>query len=130
MDRSEDEIAVYDELLARFADAPEPALREQVAKALFNKGIRLGQLDRSDDEIAVYDELPARFVDAPEPAIGEVVEVARKVRRDASRRWSLIAQRLSIDLHDQLRPGPVERLALQLLDRLAAGQAASPWDSP
>jgi hypothetical protein len=50
--RSEDEIAVYDELLARFTGAPEPALRERVAKALFNKGVRLGALGRSQDEIA------------------------------------------------------------------------------
>lgn len=30
LERSEDELAVYDELLARFADAPEPAIRRVV----------------------------------------------------------------------------------------------------
>jgi len=33
LDRSEDAIAVYDDLLARFATATEPALREAVARA-------------------------------------------------------------------------------------------------
>jgi hypothetical protein len=32
--RSEDEMAVYNEVVARFGDAPEPALRELVATAL------------------------------------------------------------------------------------------------
>ena len=50
MERSEEAIAVYDEVLARFGDATEPALREQVAKALVNKGVTLGALERSEDE--------------------------------------------------------------------------------
>ena len=62
----EEELAVYDELLARFADAPEPSLREQVANALFNKGVTLGALERSEEAVAVYDELLARFADAPD----------------------------------------------------------------
>ena len=46
MGKPEEAIAVYDALIARFEDASEPALREQVAKALHNKGITLGQLNR------------------------------------------------------------------------------------
>ncbi|HEV2071789.1 MAG TPA: hypothetical protein VGR26_18550, partial [Acidimicrobiales bacterium] len=42
--RSAEEIEVYDEVVARFGDAPEAALREQVGRALVNKGVRLGQL--------------------------------------------------------------------------------------
>jgi hypothetical protein len=33
LDRFEDELRVYDEVIARFGDATEPALREQVAMA-------------------------------------------------------------------------------------------------
>jgi hypothetical protein len=62
------EITVYDEMLARFRDAAEPALRERVAGAMVNKGVRLGQLNRSEDAIAVFDELLAHFGDAAEPA--------------------------------------------------------------
>jgi len=39
--RSEEEIAVYDELIARDGDRDELALRDPVAKALYNKGVRL-----------------------------------------------------------------------------------------
>ena len=60
-------------VVARFGDAPEPALREQVAKALVNKGVTLGVLERSRRSIAVYDEVLARFGDAPEPALREQV---------------------------------------------------------
>jgi hypothetical protein len=45
--RSEDAIAVYDELIARFGAASELALRERVAGAFLNKAVTLGQLGRS-----------------------------------------------------------------------------------
>jgi hypothetical protein len=34
LDRSEEGVGVYDQVVARFGDASEPALREQAAKAL------------------------------------------------------------------------------------------------
>ena len=71
--RSDDAIAVYDELIARDADRDELALREPVAKALVNKGVTLGVLGRSDDAIAVYDELIARDADRDELALREQV---------------------------------------------------------
>ena len=47
------------------ARPPEPVLREQVARALVNKGVRLGQLGHSEDaEMAVYEEVVARFGEA------------------------------------------------------------------
>jgi hypothetical protein len=55
-------------------------VREQVAKALFNKGVRLGALDRSKDAIDVYDDLVARFCDDPSGALPSIVQMAR-VRR-------------------------------------------------
>ena len=68
-------VAVYDEVLARFGDAEEPGLREQVARALVNKGVTLGQMGDSAAAVAVYDEVLARFGDAQEPGLRE--EVAR-----------------------------------------------------
>ena len=44
--RSEEAIAVYDDVIARFADTTEPALQEPVATALVYKGVRLGELGR------------------------------------------------------------------------------------
>ncbi len=76
LNRSGEAIAVYDALIARFKDASEPALREQVAKALYNKGITLGQLNRSEEALAVFDAPIARFEDASEPALRDQVTEA------------------------------------------------------
>ena len=71
LNRSKEAIEVYDEVVARFGEAPEPALREQVATALVYKGVTLGQLNRSEDEITVYDEVVTRFGEASETALRE-----------------------------------------------------------
>ncbi len=73
LNRSEDAIAVYDDVVARFGDASEPALREHVAGALVNKGVELGVLQRFEEQIAVCDDVVARFGEAGEPALREQV---------------------------------------------------------
>ncbi len=76
LNRSEEAIAVYDEVEQCFGEATEPALREWVAKALVNKGITLGQLNRCEEEIAMYDAMMKRFEEASEPALREQVATA------------------------------------------------------
>ena len=76
LQRAEEALAAYDELLAQFKDTAEPRLRELVAKTLRNKGVNLGRLQRSEDELASYEELLARFTDATEPTLREQVAVA------------------------------------------------------
>ncbi|HEY3719116.1 MAG TPA: tetratricopeptide repeat protein, partial [Roseiarcus sp.] len=80
--RSDDAIAVYDDVLACFGAATELPLREQVANALVNKGVRLGALGRSDDAIAVYDDVLARFGAATELPLRELVASAETRKRD------------------------------------------------
>ncbi|MGQ0720553.1 MAG: tetratricopeptide repeat protein [Candidatus Eiseniibacteriota bacterium] len=70
---TEETIRVYDEVVARFAERPEPELAVWVAWALVNKGLTLGQLGRSEEEIRVYDEVVARFAERPEPELAEGV---------------------------------------------------------
>ncbi len=48
LNRSEEAIDVYDDLVKRYGDDQTPALREQMANALFNKGVTLGQWCRRD----------------------------------------------------------------------------------
>ena len=67
-------------------------MREQVAWALFNKGVTLGALDRGEEAIAAYDDVLARFGSASEKTLSDVVARAR------SRRQSLAA-----------KPGPARR---------------------
>ena len=78
--RAEEALAVSEDVLARFDDADEPALRVAVAQALLNKGGKLGQLGRSAEALAVYDQLLARFGDADEPALREAVLRASRAR--------------------------------------------------
>jgi hypothetical protein len=66
MNRSEEAIAVCDEMLFRFASATELPLREDVAHALFNKELTLGEFNRNLEALAVYDEVVARFGSASE----------------------------------------------------------------
>ena len=79
MGRSEEGIEAYDEVLARFGDAPEAALREPVAKALVNKGVTLGVLGRSEGDRGLRRVL-ARFGDAPEAALRDAAARARAAR--------------------------------------------------
>ena len=94
--RWEEEIAVFDELIARDGDRDELALRERVAQALYSKGFRLGVLGRSEGEIAVYDELIARVGDRDELALRELVANAlynKGVRLGAGGIGNLLATR-------------------------------------
>jgi hypothetical protein len=67
---------VYDEVVTRFGTASAPGLQEQVAVALMNKGITLGQLERSDEAVRVYDEVVTRFGAASAPGLQEQVAKA------------------------------------------------------
>jgi len=73
LNRPEEELALYDQVVERFGDAPEPALGERVAKALFNKGVTLGALNRNEEALTAYDEVLRRFDNAPELALRELV---------------------------------------------------------
>ena len=96
--RTTDAIAAYDDLLGRFAGImggstgglvrpkwmktdpqPDPTnpeqvlVREQVAWALFNKGVSLGTLSRIKEALATYDELLSRFSQSREQDVQEQV---------------------------------------------------------
>ena len=76
LNRSDEAIAAYDEVVARFGTAAEPSLCERVALALLNKGDVLGYLKRNDEAIAVYDNVVARFGEATEPELRKLVAKA------------------------------------------------------
>jgi tetratricopeptide (TPR) repeat protein len=71
--RGEEAIAVCDELIRRFGEADDPALREGVARGLLNKGVDLRELKREEEAIAVYDELIRRFGEADDPTFRRYV---------------------------------------------------------
>jgi tetratricopeptide (TPR) repeat protein len=97
--RTQDSLGTYDELLRRFAGlrgaatggltrpgwlkgtqtagpVTDPDVREQVAWALFNKGVTLGGLGRTQEALRTYNELLARFAESREPDVREQVSRA------------------------------------------------------
>ena len=89
------EVAVYDSLLQRFGESDLPAVQEQCATALVNKGVTLGEkLDDPQGAVAVYDSLLQRYGESALPAVQEQcatalvnkgVDAGRKARRPAGR---------------------------------------------
>ncbi|HXF30283.1 MAG TPA: tetratricopeptide repeat protein [Solirubrobacterales bacterium] len=74
LDRSAEAAVAYQEVVDRFGDLDDEAVREHVSKALFNKALRLSDLGLLDDEIAAYREIMTRFSDAEAPMLrGQVV---------------------------------------------------------
>ncbi|WP_428739943.1 hypothetical protein, partial [Sulfurimonas sp.] len=61
LERSEEEIEVYDQVIKEFRGSKNEVLLEQVAKAMVNKGVRLGTLERSEEAIEVYDQVIKEF---------------------------------------------------------------------
>jgi tetratricopeptide (TPR) repeat protein len=71
-DRRADAVRTYTELLTRFADDPEPFLREVVANAYLNKAallVKLGGQDGLDEAVRTYEELEERFGDDSQPVL-------------------------------------------------------------
>ena len=71
--RYDEAIAMYDEVVTRYGNAPEPMLRQIVSLALFNKGFVLGLENHNEKAIAIYDEVVTRYGNEPEIALREQV---------------------------------------------------------
>jgi hypothetical protein len=78
--RSEDEIAVYDDVVLRFGVREEPALAEPVARALVGQALSLRALGREPDVHAVLLDVERRFAGRAEPELAHLVQMARSLR--------------------------------------------------
>jgi hypothetical protein len=74
LNRNEDAIAAYDDVVRRSGEAMESTLRELIAMTLVNKSFRLRALCLPEDEMAVCDDVVRRFGDATEFPLREQVE--------------------------------------------------------
>jgi tetratricopeptide (TPR) repeat protein len=72
----EEAISIYDEIAGSFGTVSDSEVIEQVAKALVNKAVTLGQAGQTQEELAAYDEVVQRYADRPEPSIVEQVAMA------------------------------------------------------
>ena len=87
------------------ATPPNSTLRELVAKALFNKGVTLGQLGRREEEIVVYDDVVARF-DMVEEPMGQR-DCRKYPKATTSRRSPYPGQNCEIEERCQAAPTPL-----------------------
>ena len=83
MGRSADALAAYQQVVDRYGDDPAPALREQVAAALYNTGIALGKRGRPADALAAYQQVITDYGDDPAPALREAVARATAALEEA-----------------------------------------------
>jgi tetratricopeptide (TPR) repeat protein len=80
----EEALEKYSEVITRFQEAEEPALRVIVAKAIFNMGNALCKAELLEEErlweeaIEAYTEVRTRFGEAEEPALREVVAKTKR----------------------------------------------------
>jgi tetratricopeptide (TPR) repeat protein len=89
--RSEEAIAVYDEVVRRFGEAPKYELRAEVAAALVSKAYMLQQLERFDEAAAIYDDVVQRLGEDSNPVRRKI---ARFVTRYAAAALALTAKRM------------------------------------
>ena len=68
-------------MLARFGTGTETALHENVARALYNKGLALSKLGLNKEAIASYDDLVARFGTANSGFLRDIVRYASQMRQ-------------------------------------------------
>jgi tetratricopeptide (TPR) repeat protein len=83
LNRPEEAIVLYDELLEKFKDSDELIIQKLVVKALRNKGVRLNRLGRTKDALELFDEVIRRFKKFNELTIQ--VEVAAAFLNKAAR---------------------------------------------
>ena len=86
--RSEEAIAIYDDLAYHFGSAREIQLRQLLATALFNKGVTLGALGRRNEEVAVYDDLIARIGATSDLRLRELLASTKSAKEKVRNVWS------------------------------------------
>jgi tetratricopeptide (TPR) repeat protein len=90
------EIKQYDDIIAQFGESNDVGIVEQVAWALVNKGVTLGQMNRAEEALSVYEDVVHRFGDRPEAGIVERVVRALYNKGVTLRRMNRFEEELSV----------------------------------
>lgn len=77
MNRTNEAINIYEQIIEEHGADSTPAVRKQVAKAQLNKGFCLSQLGRREDAIATYDQLATNYAADSDPGVREQVAKAQ-----------------------------------------------------
>ncbi len=73
MEKAEEAIALYDQLITTYLDDTTPALRDPVANAILNKAAMLGKMEKTEEAITLYAQLIATYAKDKTPALREHV---------------------------------------------------------
>ena len=76
LNKVEEAISSYEQVIEQFSESQELALQELVAKALINKGITLGTLNKVEEAISSYEQVIEQFSESQELALQEQVASA------------------------------------------------------
>ena len=123
--RPREALDAYQQVIDDYRDDPSPrhhrgrggpALREQVAKAMLNRGITLGQLDRPREALDAYQQVIDDYRDDPSPALRE--QVAKAMLNRGITLGQLDRPREALDAYQQViddyRDNPVLREQVEL----------------
>ncbi len=94
------QVSELDELVRWFGDSDDPALRLRVAKALFNKGVKLGEMEQPDAAVDAYDELARRFGDSDDPALR--LRVAKALVNKGVKLGQMEQPQAEVETYDEL----------------------------
>jgi hypothetical protein len=84
LERDEDVVAAYDELVVRFGGTDQlPGTALLVVKGIQNRALALGRLGRDEERLAAYEDIVMRYGDATEPEMRERVARALHSRATA-----------------------------------------------
>ena len=115
--RDEEAIALYDQLIAAYANDKAPTLRAWVARTILNKAVTLGQMGENDEAIALYDQLIAAYADDKTQAFRE--QVAKAMGNKAVRLGQMGKNDEEIALYDQLIAAYADDKATALCEPVA-----------
>lgn len=133
--RPENAISVWDGVVARFGAKTESALRERVARSLFNKAAALADMKQYRDEIATYDELISRFEDTMEPVFQELVAEALVNKGVAIARLGLyvdsivLYDNVILRLESRLEVALQKQVAMALVNKAVSLGQLGQWDA-
>jgi tetratricopeptide (TPR) repeat protein len=123
LNRTAEEMAVYDEAVRRYGNAREFAPREQAARALASKAYHLGLLDRNAEAVEVYDEMARLFENATEPSLrvraakALVSKGYRLGLLDRSEEETAVYDQVVLKYGDQNEPELREQVAMALVNK-------------
>lgn len=114
LNRTEEAIASYDEVIKRYPGATDLALRKQLAKALFNKGCELGILKQYEEAIATCDQLVRQF--GEDQDLSQKERVAKALFNTGTFLHVLDRKAEAIEAYEELRKryGEASELPLQV----------------